>query len=1272
MKTSVEKFNALNGKIISRTDLIKIRNQASDENQHEVFSRISALVKKHPEAQNFELEIDTPAKLNQKALAGSKEDHAVLIYFKYNDDSIDGLHVLEEKIIKAVKGIGEYDGHDISFKLHEGILYIYGENADAIFKAIKNILVSSKIISNIEVTLRYGDVDTDAKEKKIKIKKTKRKIAKKAIKTSKNTQDGLDYTVLGYTSKGLGAPQHTGIAEKALNSCGRLLKGYKFVKGGDIVKVKPKTKSKNQPTNKNHPKLKLYFEKLKELKLEIERNDLDIQKNNEAIKAEKDFKLKSKLWEKKNALLVLKDSRIQSESKTLNILAAISAGGDVIDIKDKKGKLHTEIADFRNISTENFVFDTETILTTEHPKYIPLFHEKTLKSRGFVFDAIKHDEDSYLASTKKHDEKLQTEYVLVTLDQLVLISDYYLTRIKAQYAENAKNTTKRELERWNNLPEDKKERFYTVNSGEALYRSLPAKVKKTISLEKYKALPWKAKESVYKFYKRHGSKRIKSNLDDKHMFASLHQMYERFINPKATMPKPRTANPEVFDYWKVFRDDLKFKLIDIDIQRKDYSETRTKGMETSFGNTNVKKALLKEYGVLVKRQNGSIINPKEIEQIETALKNIFNVIGDISEICRLFGLKVSHTGKTLVYARKAVGIFSPYHKAVASSAKFSAMDFETTLAHELAHFLDYVLGSKNGKRYYSDNFESSAGVLAKTFRKALNKPTKSNYTNSTKECLARAVEMHFAITNFGDDAILFYDEMIGPAALQTRYVDADNFVTLKTYQDTIKPLVLEFLKDVFNKSNNSLAAPRHKGIAKEALTECGRLKTGYKYVKGGEIEKIEKKKKVYNKPVKPQEIITTLKSRKDLETWLKQNGFNIVKKHTLESLFTGKKNTQYQLNFQDVGGLVLDVFGQNVKEGYEGAFKIKGLGFDEADGLYNYDNAEAFYEYLVIGNKLEELTRLPITGAEKLRKKYSNTLISKKNKKQLALFGTKNKKPTQVKSLGTVLIDVSTPTPTPAVTANEGVVSAVPLEVTPQQNTKVLDDEQENQKKPVVNKSKTSSRLMDMSFDTIDMDEGWENFMQEPAANMKLAIWGKPKNGKTSGALALANYLTKKGSVFYNFVDQGFNKSTQDLWRMSGLANKSNAEPSDIDDLDSLEKVIKEGGYRFVFIDMINDYINKEKITPQEFKDRFIKQFPKTSFILIFEVTKSGDFKGDQAWTHVVDAIVTVEDFLMENRGRYGIGHYIVWEEGLKKFNPKKYDEITGIDSAAFPSSVSV
>ncbi len=213
---------------------------------------------------------------------------------------------------------------------------------------------------------------------------------------------------------------------------------------------------------------------------------------------------------------------------------------------------------------------------------------------------------------------------------------------------------------------------------------------------------------------------------------------------------------------------------------------------------------------------------------------------------------------------------------------------------------------------------------------------------------------------------------------------------------------------------------------------------------------------------------------------------------------------------------------------------------------------------------------------------------------------------------------------------------------------------------PKSKKVLSSGDLMNMHFESLDFDGAWAEFMQNPAKNMRLAIKGKPKNGKTSGSATFANYLTRFGNVLYNFVDQGFNKSTKDIWQLAGLADNPRAFASDIDNLEELEREIATGNYQFVFIDMINDYIDKSGIGPQEFKDRFIKKYNDVSFMLVFEVTKSGDFKGNQKWTHLVDAIVDVENFVMYNKGRYGMGHFVIWPEGLKRLDPKKYAELIG------------
>ncbi|MCH2194382.1 hypothetical protein [Kordia sp.] len=206
----------------------------------------------------------------------------------------------------------------------------------------------------------------------------------------------------------------------------------------------------------------------------------------------------------------------------------------------------------------------------------------------------------------------------------------------------------------------------------------------------------------------------------------------------------------------------------------------------------------------------------------------------------------------------------------------------------------------------------------------------------------------------------------------------------------------------------------------------------------------------------------------------------------------------------------------------------------------------------------------------------------------------------------------------------------------------------------------TSNDLMKMHFETIKMDEGWEDLLQEPAKTLKIAVYGNPKNGKTSGVCAFADYLARKhGDLLYVFADQGFCKSTQDIWRENNLHLNPNASPSNIRTLKELDDACKTGKYKFIVIDMINYFIENEKLRVIDFKKDFVLKYPNISFIYILEVTKGEKFKGEKGWEHLPDAIFEVKDFLIENRGRYGNGHYIIWEEEFKKRNPQKYKELT-------------
>jgi antirestriction protein ArdC len=212
--------------------------------------------------------------------------------------------------------------------------------------------------------------------------------------------------------------------------------------------------------------------------------------------------------------------------------------------------------------------------------------------------------------------------------------------------------------------------------------------------------------------------------------------------------------------------------------------------------------------------------------------------------------------------------------------------------------------------------------------------------------------------------------------------------------------------------------------------------------------------------------------------------------------------------------------------------------------------------------------------------------------------------------------------------------------------------------KPETKNVYSASDIMGMKFETLQLDKEWAMLFPDAPKVMHLAIWGGPKNGKSVSACQWAENRAKTSRVLYNFADQGINASTKKILQLTGLHKSKNVFFSTTNTLDQLEADIKDLQPEYVFIDMINNYIDNQGVKPNEFKERFIKGYPGISFILVFEVTKGGVFKGDQAWTHIVDQLVTVSDYIMTSKGRYGTGERIVWDEGAQRFNPKKYNEI--------------
>lgn len=538
----------------------------------------------------------------------------------------------------------------------------------------------------------------------------------------------------------------------------------------------------------------------KKTDLDNERTELYAKEKTLEYGKEKDDSFRRRMQISQEIEMLINPELIHQE----NIVKAIKNGGDMASFTDKKGTKHDKIPSFVKIKTDLITFDQETILTDAVPPYIPFINEQVFKGKGFVFDAIRIASDEYLVAVNGYKEKRRSGYdyragdftghpedaeqgyILTTLDQLALINDYYFTKEKATLQKEADEKNIRYEQSYDRIPVERRIKYL-------VYGNLPVSEKKKITKEDYEKLSVEEKEKIYKPFQRAGVKRLKSKLEENQMWVSYHNMYERFINPEAVSPKQGYANEEVFAYWRKFRQMMEWKIKDIKVQREAESEIRKIALETSFGESNTNDSLKEKYGILVKRQNGTKIMPAEIDQIRKAWEKLNKTFGNLVNNAKQVNLKISHTGLKYVFASKAGGMFLPDMKTIAVTNKFGDDQFEEIFAHETAHWIDYSIGQLKGKRYATDDFESTAGIIADTLRHEMNEPSDSDYVNATKECFARAMEQYFAFENFGEDATLIYS---GTALDEYRtYHSEDKYVSKEVFNSKLKPLIQKFLAE---------------------------------------------------------------------------------------------------------------------------------------------------------------------------------------------------------------------------------------------------------------------------------------------------------------------------------------------------------------------------------------------------------------------------------------------------------------------------------------------
>ncbi|MGK7390098.1 MAG: hypothetical protein ACNS60_07095 [Candidatus Cyclobacteriaceae bacterium M2_1C_046] len=100
-----------------------------------------------------------------------KDLHSVVVYFTYYQDGLDALHELDLKLdnIISEKGVGTYDWHEIAMDDSDGSIYMYGPDAEQLFKAVKPTLDKVPWMKGAIAVLRFGGNDADALELEVEI-----------------------------------------------------------------------------------------------------------------------------------------------------------------------------------------------------------------------------------------------------------------------------------------------------------------------------------------------------------------------------------------------------------------------------------------------------------------------------------------------------------------------------------------------------------------------------------------------------------------------------------------------------------------------------------------------------------------------------------------------------------------------------------------------------------------------------------------------------------------------------------------------------------------------------------------------------------------------------------------------------------------------------------------------------------------------------------------------------------------------------------------------
>lgn len=412
----------------------------------------------------------------------------------------------------------------------------------------------------------------------------------------------------------------------------------------------------------------------------------------------------------------------------------------------------------------------KTILTEEYPSYLPQVQIR--RKTKYDIPTIKLNDNEFLI---KESDELGSKIFKVSLDVYAAVLNYHLEYDKAAASEIQKLNALARTEA--KQKEEKRYSYITLND-------LPQYPNK-ISLNSINNPYNTCGTRIHIGTERVSLRSPKSGRMSTEAFGFITDYIKTLSDED---DKKINIRGNIFKMYGECINDVKQKILDIEYQELDNESSYIKGVETSYGDSSLNEELLDSHGIIIKRQNGDIINSKEIKEIQYAIDKVHSIYGDLSDTTKEFGLKISHSGKKRMHASKFVGKFIPSYKAIGISFDNDIKNSSLTAIHEYTHFLDHLQGKEKNAWFASDIQGSIENQIAVKFRNNMNK-TKGDYWSRTCECFARAME------EYAD--IIITKEMHGSITEEhlTFYNNLQGSVPIEKFQTEIEPLVLTLIDD---------------------------------------------------------------------------------------------------------------------------------------------------------------------------------------------------------------------------------------------------------------------------------------------------------------------------------------------------------------------------------------------------------------------------------------------------------------------------------------------